>query len=31
MRAELGLFRNHHRIDMLDREMFLIQQLLCMF
>src|SRR6266849_9930803 len=30
MRPQLGLFRNDHRIDMLDREMFLVQQLLRM-
>src|SRR5882762_5013983 len=31
MRAKLRLFGNHHRIDMLDRKMLLIQQLSCMF
>src|SRR6266568_2419204 len=31
VRSQLGLFRNHHRIDVLDREMLFIQQLFCMF
>src|SRR5258708_15339808 len=31
MRAQLGLFSDDHGIDMLDREMFLIQQLSYMF
>ena len=30
MRAQLRFFSDDHSIDMLDREMFLIQQLFCM-